>query len=180
MKRQCKVCGKEFTVKKTTQNRYCRALCCSRDCSNIIRADWTKQHIRKQCVLVKKDECVRCTSHKYMPNGYHGWSIDGKKTYLHKVLCPGKEIRHLCGNKWCLNKAHLVAGTHKENMNDAVVADTIAFGQRHGMNKLSPEEVIEIRSLRGKLPQWKIGKMFDIHQVHVSQIQLRKIWRRLE
>jgi hypothetical protein len=106
--------------------------------------------------------------------------VDGKKTYLHKIICPGKEVRHLCGNKWCLNKAHLVAGTHKENMNDAVVADTIAFGQRHGMNKLSPEEVIEIRSLRGKLPQWKIGEMFDIHQVHVSQIQLKKLWRRLE
>lgn len=55
---------------------------------------------------------------------------EGKTQYMHRlVYCEhnnttleaikGLVVRHTCDNKRCINPAHLLIGTHKDNFNDA-------------------------------------------------------------
>lgn len=54
-------------------------------------------------------------------------------------------IRHHCDNPPCCNPSHLDIGTQADNMRDAVVRNRVAVGQRHGLSKLSDEDVRNIR-----------------------------------
>lgn len=51
----------------------------------------------------------------------------------------GMLIRHSCNNPPCVNPGHLSLGTKKTNAHDMVLA------RRHPKNKLTPEQVVEIR-----------------------------------
>lgn len=163
--RECRICGVAFKghyEKKT----------CSKICANELRSRKGKLSARSiECVLERKGDCVLCVSHKYLKVGYHSWSEYGQRTYLHKVLAGSAgEVRHLCENKWCLNKDHLRIGTHKENMNDAVESGRIAHGTRHGMAKLNPCQAVEIYSLRGSNPS-VIAEKYG-----VTERNIRAIW----
>jgi len=56
--------------------------------------------------------------------GYGRLSVDGKPTYAHRYaytlfvapIPSGKSIDHLCGNRSCVNPAHLEPVTHRENV----------------------------------------------------------------
>lgn len=58
----------------------------------------------------------------------NGYGRVGKRDYVHRVVaelhhgpCPdGQEVRHLCGQRRCVNPAHLAYGTRSENMRDAI------------------------------------------------------------
>lgn len=55
------------------------------------------------------------------------WRLAGRR------FTPGLELLHKCNNPACVNLDHLVEGTHKENMQDAVAAGVMgrpsSFGQ---------------------------------------------------
>lgn len=61
-----------------------------------------------------------------MGAGYGKLTLHGKQIgahvasyILHKGEIPkGLEIMHTCANKLCVNPKHLIAGTHKENMEE--------------------------------------------------------------
>ena len=133
----------------------------------------------------EKNGCIRCISHKLAKNGY---IITKNKKYLHRLLYKKKYgkiknntvIRHICNNRWCCNINHLMSGTQKDNINDAVISNRIAYGERHGSVKLSNKLVMSIFSMRlSGLSQAKIGKIFNISQSHVGNIWRKKLWRRL-
>jgi hypothetical protein len=54
----------------------------------------------------------------------------------------GKECCHTCVNRSCVNPAHIYAGTHKQNMTDAVKA-----GVMGAPRKLTDDQVAEIFEL---------------------------------
>ena len=63
-------------------------------------------------------------------SGYGILQYGGKPVYAHRLayelahgdLQPGQVVRHTCHNPLCVNPAHLVAGTHADNMHDMAVA----------------------------------------------------------
>ncbi len=61
-------------------------------------------------------------------------------------------------------------GTSAENTNDQRKHGTLIGGERHGMAKLSNEQVERIRSLKGTVTQRAIANRFGISQGHVSDI----------
>lgn len=72
-----------------------------------------------------------------------GWAAHRAAYLLWRgELEPGQFILHQCDNKRCVNPAHLRAGTHEENMRDAIARKRMRPTNR----VLSDEDVISIRA----------------------------------
>lgn len=120
-------------------------------------------------------EWTRSLSH-----GYGHQIVDGKwftvprisaYLFLGVAIDTKLDICHHCDNRACFNPAHLYEGTRKQNMLDRSVRG------RHGIAKLFPEDVREIRRLLGEMvPQSVIARKFGVSQGTISNINLRKIW----
>lgn len=93
---------------------------------------------------------------------------------------PGQVARHRCDNPCCVNPAHLLHGTHADNMADARERGSYA-GIRNAQSKITDDDVHRIRELvrEGRLLQREIGAMFGIGQVSVSEIASGVKWRHL-
>lgn len=81
--------------------------------------------------------------------GYSTVDYQGVNTTLHrKVYCEangaslesirGKVVRHTCDNPRCINPAHLIIGSYKDNSQDMV-------GRGRSAPVLTPDQVLEIR-----------------------------------
>jgi hypothetical protein len=55
-----------------------------------------------------------------------------------------------------------------------------AVGIRSANHKLTDEDVVQIRSMRGIVTQKEIGKMFGINDRHICQIQLNRYWKHVD
>ena len=60
--------------------------------------------------------------------------------WLGRPLAVGEWALHRCDNKPCVRLTHLYAGSHADNMRDAVARDRMAKGARHGTH-LHPASV---------------------------------------
>lgn len=60
--------------------------------------------------------------------GYGQTNFDGKQGYTHRLICnaqPGEVARHSCDTPCCVEKKHILRGTHADN-----VADKVAKGRQ--------------------------------------------------
>lgn len=57
----------------------------------------------------------------------------------------GLVVRHTCDNPRCINPAHLVLGTHADNMRDKAERCTAIHGENNAHAKLTNADVAEIR-----------------------------------
>lgn len=102
----------------------------------------------------KPNQRVRQLLHRYLYEKEYG-KLPNKLYVLHK-----------CGNSLCLNLNHLKAGTHDENMKDAV---------RHGSfeyKTLGYDTYLKVYEMykNTKLTMRQIGYYFGITQTYVSRI----------
>lgn len=120
--------------------------------------------------------------------GYGRFYFNGASKHVHRVVCeqtngspPNKtyEAAHSCGNGHlgCVTPSHISWKTSKENAADRIEHGTSLHGERHPNSKLADNEIREIRSLRGSLPQRVIAERFGVDQTTVSNIQVGKTWR---
>jgi len=66
--------------------------------------------------------------------------------FLHNGHIPlGMHVLHKCHNRLCCNPTHPYLGRDKENQADRINDGTSNRGERHGMHKLSEQEVRGIR-----------------------------------
>lgn len=103
----------------------------------------------------------------------YGSIRDGKNVkYAHRFMYElmvgpipkEKQLDHLCRNRRCVNPDHL----------EPVVA---AVNVRRGRNaKLTPDQVIEIRSLGGTMPQREIANIFRVSSPQVCRILSGRRW----
>lgn len=115
--------------------------------------------------------------------GYGEVLIDGRKRLAHRVVCeithgqppPGKnDTAHSCGNRLCVNPHHLRWATRAENETDKLSHGTSNRGARHGMSKLSVDDVREIRALHRTMRHKDIAKKFGISAKYVNEIASRR------
>ncbi len=87
-----------------------------------------------------------------------------------------------CNNPRCINPRHLHWGTHGENMRDRRRDDTDNRGTRNGHNKLSEDDVHEIREAlaRGGITQTALGLRYGVSRKTISNIALNIRWAWLE
>jgi hypothetical protein len=110
--------------------------------------------------------------------------FEGKTTQAHVVsyvlhkgpVPPGCLVRHTCDNPPCRNPDHLVAGTQKQNCQDAVSRDRHSRGSRNGLAKLDEETVVQLRA-RLKESDTVLAKEFGVSRAAVWFIRKNLHWR---
>lgn len=129
------------------------------------------------------DECV------FWPfsttRGYGVFAYHGKNYYAHRAICEmvhgpaptdKHHAAHSCGqgeNK-CVNPQHISWKTPSENQLDKREHGTPYRDGRR--NKLKPEDVLTIRSLRGIKTQDEIATMFGVSRRNIGMIQTGRSW----
>jgi hypothetical protein len=95
----------------------------------------------------------------------------------------GLVVRHTCDNPPCCNPAHLVSGTQKQNVRDAIERGRMRPehkarpGAGNGRAKLDDQKVAEIRArLTAGEPRRALRQEFGIGASVMSRIARRESW----
>ncbi len=110
-------------------------------------------------VSYASDDCLIWPFSRH-PTGYASFGYLGKSYYAHRFMCrlvhgappspEHKQTSHSCHNPRCVNPRHLSWATASQNMLDKRANGTQSNNGGHGRKgKLSPEQVAEIRAVKG-------------------------------
>lgn len=100
--------------------------------------------------------------------------------WLHYKIDPGPEDAcHTCDNPPCCNPAHLFKGTRAANLADMTKKQRRVYGERHGISKLTDDQVAEIkrRYVPRKVSMYKLAAEYGVSEMTVNNIIHGKIWR---
>lgn len=120
-------------------------------------------------------------------NGYGYMYYKGRTQQVHRLSyayynqgadMEGKDVRHTCDNRRCMNPSHLLLGSRKENMADAIERDRLLRGEDRWNSKLTRQQVLEIKQLlaNGKLTQQEIADKYGVTRSCVSKIKRGLTW----
>lgn len=108
----------------------------------------------------------------------------GKRALAHRLayetwnglIEQGLLVRHRCDNPPCINPAHLITGTPKQNTDDATARDRMARDEWHGQCKLDSRSVLLMKAQysTGNYSQRQLASMHGISQAQVNNILLNK------
>jgi hypothetical protein len=90
----------------------------------------------------------------------------------------GLHVLHKCDNPECANPDHLFLGTPKDNARDAVAKGRYAKGERHGMAKLTADDVRAIRA--DSRPALEIAAQYGLHYETVNSLRRGINWEWLQ
>ena len=121
--------------------------------------------------------------------GYHQVILykDGvqRHHYIHRLVASvfigecndGEQVNHIDGNKKNNRLDNLEYVTPSENSLHAFsIGKSSQVGERNSCAKLTEDKVLEVMSLLGTMPQWKIGKLFGVNQSVISRISTGGAW----
>lgn len=143
-------------------------------------SDWLKERVGYQ-----GDDCLLWPFGKNW-NGYGTLKYLDKITYAHRVMCilahgeppaPKSVAAHSClngGGKGCVNPRHLSWKSNSANQIDRHQQGTFRANQHGRKGRLTPQQVAQIRALKGRLNQREIAKQFGCSFQNVSMIQQGK------
>jgi HNH endonuclease len=121
--------------------------------------------------------------------GYGGFRLLGVTEYAHRIayyLATGKQpgdldVLHSCDTPACVSEAHLTPGTHDDNMKDAARKGRLNPGEKHGMAKLTENDV---RAIRKKFRQGRTRKSlaaeYGVTPYNIGDIVNYKTWKHVK
>jgi hypothetical protein len=132
-------------------------------------------------------DCI-LTTYERSSGGYGRLKIKGVKVlhnrYVYSVKygipladMEGKHVLHICDNPGCVNPAHLLLGTHADNMADSADKGR-KRGELAGRAKLTEEQVLAIRADL-QTAYKDIAAKYGIVVPTVKDIKARKIWKHI-
>lgn len=121
------------------------------------------------------------------PKGHGEFSLNNKSVCAHRVswvltfgeIPEGLWVLHRCDNRPCVRPDHLFLGTKYDNVRDCVSKNRQAKGTSHGMAKLTPETVIQIRSSFPSKSIAQLAKEFNVTKGNIQFVIDRKTWAHL-
>ncbi len=127
--------------------------------------------------------CIEWPYHR-QPSGYGYVQWDGQQTGAHRVVLllksspvsPDMHAAHSCGNKGCVNPAHIRWATVGENHADKLKHGTDNRGERNHQSKLTAAEVLEIREIEGETYA-SIADRYGVSFGVIGSIRRRNTWR---
>ena len=135
-------------------------------------------------VRYEKNGCIRCTSNARTKDGYVQVSRDGKTVLLHRHVYesvhgpqpPEVVIRHTCDTPDCISLAHLIPGTHEDNVADRVARGRTAIGPQNGRAKLTVDDVRAIKR-DTETGTTVLARHYGVDPKAIRQIRQGKTWR---
>jgi hypothetical protein len=116
----------------------------------------------------------------HLVNGYGRFRGERAHRYayqLHKGQIPeGLMVRHLCGNKLCVNPQHLETGTMADNAHDGIRLGEILRGSRNGRSKISEDDARYIYDNPDKLTGSQLALKFGVSAATICLIRQGKRW----
>ena len=93
-------------------------------------------------------------------------------------LRPGSVVRHRCDVMLCVNPAHLVQGSSKDNVGDRHSRGRDAHGPGHGRSKMTAAGVLEARvAYDAGEPINSIARRYGLSDTAMGLIVKRRHWR---
>ena len=117
-------------------------------------------------------------------HGYGKFWLDGRTDLAHRVayrisngeIPAGALVRHTCDNKPCVNPAHLLVGTAKDNARDAVERGRYRRGADNGRARLTPQQVDEIRRCWPSETQVSMARRFGVSRSAIQWVINGRNW----
>lgn len=144
-----------------------------------------KRFIVEHSISYKSEKCLKWP-YALDSYGYPSIRADKGRVKGHRLMCElahgpqpsheQREVAHGCGNKWCVNPAHLRWATPKENQSDRIKHGTSNRGERQWFSKLSCDDVETIRAMEGTESRAKIARRFDVNPGTIEKIHKRQRW----
>lgn len=142
--------------------------------------------IREVAIPHQSDECLIWPLSK-TPSGYGQLRIQGRAVGAHREVCerahgpaptPEHQAAHSCGrgHEGCVSPVHLRWATHSENQLDRSDHGTSNRGEANHFDKLSADQVREIRRLQGQVSQKALAERFSVSRSNIQAIQYRRSW----
>jgi hypothetical protein len=142
-------------------------------------------------IFYSPDGCWYWTDHTNSRMGYGAIKIGTQNRYAHQVswelykgeIPDGIHVCHSCDNPLCVNPHHLWLGTNKQNAHDRDKKrrNVNHKGEKHGMAKLSNDQVLQIKNeLKNGAQGRDIANRFGVLEQTVSYIKSGKQWRSIQ
>jgi len=120
------------------------------------------------------------------PDGYGCIAVGGRAVGAHRVAfveaggaitTDRPHVLHACDNPPCCNPRHLFAGTHADNMRDAVAKGrhVSLAGEAHGRAKLTAADVAAIRA--SSESQRALAARFGVGKSQIARVKRGEQWR---
>ena len=122
--------------------------------------------------------------------GYGVIRVSGQTVRAHRIAWQlyvgeipiGLNVLHHCDRKLCVNPRHLFLGTQIDNIRDCVNKGRNRCGnpkgEEHGRAKLTDDEVLAIREMKGT--EAKLAELFGVSRAQINNIRRRRSWKHLE
>ncbi len=121
------------------------------------------------------------------PKGYGRMREGGRRVMASNValalagrpLAEGECALHHCDNPPCVRPDHLFAGSKADNNHDRALKRRGVEGERVNTNKLTRDEVAEVRRLyaTGGYSQPQLGRMFGVRHGTIGYIVRGETWK---
>ena len=145
-----------------------------------------QRYFRQVVMAYDGDDCL-IWPFKRKGDGYGRLWRDGRMQVVSRLVCeenrgppPAQkhDAAHSCGNghNGCVTKRHLSWKTRAGNVADMVLHGNSMRGARNWNTKLTEEQVLEIRGLRGKATQVDLAKRFGVARQSISAIHKGLHW----
>lgn len=113
-------------------------------------------------------------------NGYGRFRGERAHRYayrLHRGEIPeGLMVRHLCGNKLCVNPDHLETGTMAENAADGIRLGETLRGSRNGRSKIGEADARYILNNPDGLTGRQLARKFNVSPATICLIRKGERW----